>query len=40
MKKCKFCGAELPEEAKFCLFCEKELIEKSRWKLRGPDAAG
>lgn len=28
MKKCKFCGAELPEEAQFCPFCEKELIEK------------
>ena len=32
MKQCKFCGAALPEEARFCPFCEKELIEKKPLK--------
>ena len=32
MEHCKFCGAELPEDARFCPVCEKELIEKTPLK--------
>lgn len=27
-KKCKFCGKELPEEAIFCYFCQRELLTR------------
>jgi len=29
LKKCPFCGTELPEEASFCLTCSSVLNEKS-----------
>ena len=28
--KCKFCGAELPDSAKFCLQCGKPLLEETK----------
>ena len=28
MKKCPFCGADLPEEAAFCVYCMRSLTEK------------
>ena len=28
MKSCPFCGASLPDEASFCVYCMKELTEK------------
>lgn len=34
MKQCKYCRAPLPEDALFCPFCEKALVEKQQ--LRAP----
>ena len=28
MKKCKFCGKSLPEEAIFCYYCHRELLTR------------
>ena len=28
MKKCKFCGKSLPEEAIFCYYCQRELLTR------------
>jgi predicted nucleic acid-binding Zn ribbon protein len=27
-KKCRFCGKELPEEAIFCYYCQRELLTR------------
>ena len=34
--KCKFCGAELPENAGFCPVCNRGLIEKKEVKVPAP----
>ena len=36
MKPCKFCGAELPEDAHFCPFCETEQEEKKPLRVPHP----
>ena len=28
VKKCKFCGKSLPEEAIFCYYCHRELLTR------------
>ena len=30
MKKCPFCGADIEESARFCLYCMQSLIEKEQ----------
>ena len=30
MKKCPFCGADIEESARFCLYCMQSLTEKEQ----------
>ncbi len=38
MKKCKFCGKSLPEEAIFCYYCHRELLTRPERPASGVDS--
>lgn len=37
MKKCKFCGKNLPEEAIFCYYCHRELVTRPERPSQEPE---